>query len=241
MRRIGAGTLRRRCAAAGPGHGWRSSATGSEHRRRGIAWTSVSGGSGAAGRRTRVQREAVLLPSDRTTPSSVAVACSSKSKLTQKRFAQRQAQARLMRPPNGVCRTSCMPRPRRRTVRRRRVHVGTTRGRRRSPRCSPRSGPPASSTRDSSTSQAGQRRSLRRAATPARRSDTAGTARPCGRGLAEQNGSEEGAPSHPHPDLPRLTRRMRHEVFPRRKMSPAMLSMAKSRSPCRRRPHPARR
>ena len=50
-------------------------------------------------------------PSERTMPSSVAAACSSKSKVTQKRLRSASPQARLMRPPNGACRTSCMPPP----------------------------------------------------------------------------------------------------------------------------------
>ena len=40
-------------------------------------------------------------PKDSTSPSSVAAACSSKSKLTQNRFRKASPQARLMRPPNG--------------------------------------------------------------------------------------------------------------------------------------------
>ena len=48
-------------------------------------------------------------PREITTPSSVAAACSSKLKETQNRFLRARPQARLMRPPNGVCSTSCMP------------------------------------------------------------------------------------------------------------------------------------
>ena len=42
-------------------------------------------------------------------PSSVAAACSSKSKVRQKRLRSARPQARLMRPPNGAWTTSCMP------------------------------------------------------------------------------------------------------------------------------------
>jgi len=48
-------------------------------------------------------------PSEMTRPSSVAAACSSKLKVTQKRLRSARPQARLMRPPKGACTTSCMP------------------------------------------------------------------------------------------------------------------------------------
>ncbi len=50
-------------------------------------------------------------PSEITMPSSVAAACSSKSKLRQKRLRSARPQARLMRPPSGEWMTSCMPPP----------------------------------------------------------------------------------------------------------------------------------
>ena len=48
-------------------------------------------------------------PSESTTASSLAAAWSSKSKLRQKRLRSASPSARLMRPPNGACTTSCMP------------------------------------------------------------------------------------------------------------------------------------
>ena len=48
-------------------------------------------------------------PSEITIPLSVAAACSSKSKVTQNRFLKARPQARLIRPPKGVCKTNCIP------------------------------------------------------------------------------------------------------------------------------------
>ena len=48
-------------------------------------------------------------PSERTTVSSSAAACSSKSKETQKRLRSARPSARLMRPPNGAWMISCEP------------------------------------------------------------------------------------------------------------------------------------
>ena len=48
-------------------------------------------------------------PSDSTIPSSVAAACSSKSKDRQNRLRSAIPQARLIRPPNGAWMMSCMP------------------------------------------------------------------------------------------------------------------------------------
>ena len=111
IRRIGAGTFRPpvRRSSARPRVAF--------HRQRlpnigegSTAWIRVS--RSVWGRRkanTESSGKLCCSPSDSTTPSSVAVACSSKSKFTQKRFRRERPQARLTRPPNGVWRTSCMP------------------------------------------------------------------------------------------------------------------------------------
>ncbi len=74
------------------------------------AWASVSSavadvrkrGSSSSGRDWPV-------PSEMTTASSLAAACSSKSKRRQKRFRRARPRARLIRPPSGEWITSCIP------------------------------------------------------------------------------------------------------------------------------------
>ena len=173
-------------------------------------------------------------PSDRTMPSSVAAACSSKSKLTQKRLRSARPKARLMRPPNGACRTSCMPpafveealgddrverrhgAERRQRAARRSGRSARRRRRRRAPR--------------SSASAPRRRARGARTATSRRRSATAADSSGVRAGASpSQNGIVGGAPAASTTRTrPASTRRMRQERLPSRKMSPAMLSMAKS-------------
>ena len=70
----------------------------------------------------------------------------------------------------------------------------------------------------------------RNAATPARRSDTSADSSAVRAGASpSQNGTVGGAPlASTTRTVPGSTRRIRHDVLPRRKMSPAMLSMAQS-------------
>ena len=48
-------------------------------------------------------------PSESSTQSSLAAACSSKSKVAQKRLRRASPNARFTLPPKGACSTSCMP------------------------------------------------------------------------------------------------------------------------------------
>ncbi len=207
-------------------------------------------------------------PSEITMPSSVAAACSSKSKLTQKRLRSANPQARLMAPPNGACRTSCMPplssKKRSATMV---SHVGTVPStasvaRTYSTICSapPRSTPHSAATQaatgangDGATPAINSRlspplatacaappptssgaarvaTSCTRAATSARSRDTTRDSSNVRAGDSpSQNGIVGGVwPASSTRTRPASTRRMRHEWLPRMKMSPAMLSTAKS-------------
>ena len=59
--------------------------------------------------RDLVQRELCCGPRDSKIASSLAAACSSKSKVTQNRLRSASPRARLSRAPNGACPTSCIP------------------------------------------------------------------------------------------------------------------------------------
>ena len=85
-------------------------------RARTSAHTRIACSSDCAQRRSRARSENASSsgklccgPIDSTTASSVAAACSSKSKFTQKRLRSASPKPRLTRPPNGACTTSCMP------------------------------------------------------------------------------------------------------------------------------------
>ena len=79
-------------------------AVGEEAARRGAAWTRSSlRRSGRTIANTLSSGKLCCSPSEMTMPSSVAAACSSKSKVTQKRLRSASPQARLIRPPNGAC------------------------------------------------------------------------------------------------------------------------------------------
>ena len=168
-----------------------------------------------------------------TMPSSVAAACNSKSKLTQNRLRRASPQARLMRLPKGVCSTSCMPpdSSKKRSATTRSTDGTHPRAARVSPTYAATWSAPARPTPVSSRSQ--RRASSPSAARRATFSRTADTARESSRlrpgDSPNQNGSVGGAPwaSSTH-TLPEATRRIRHEVLPSRKMSPARLSTAKS-------------
>ena len=75
------------------------------------AWISSSSHvvAGGASRRPSRAGSCAAARARAAMPSSVAAACSSKSKLRQKRLRSAMPQARLMRPPNGAWMTSCMP------------------------------------------------------------------------------------------------------------------------------------
>ena len=97
--------------AGAPARGWRSSASGSgTWATASAAWASTS---------SRRAEESISKidasgkqccgPSESSTPSSVAAACSSKSKARQKRLRSASPSARFRRAPKGAWRTSCMP------------------------------------------------------------------------------------------------------------------------------------
>ena len=102
-------------AAAAAQHGQRArdvpAPADLEHRRSSSAWTSISS-RWCDGHEAEHRRRAGSCAAGRarcTMPSSVAAACSSKSNVRQNFLRSARPHARLIRPPSGACRTSCMP------------------------------------------------------------------------------------------------------------------------------------
>ena len=176
-------------------------------------------------------------PSDRSTPSSVAAACSSKSNRRQKRLRSPSPRARLVRAPNGACRTSCIPPASSKNRSATSVRcVGTTpRTARVAARYSTTCRAPAAGTAHSASSQAAAAAgSASRGSSSSRRRETSADSSRLRPGAsAIQNGIPGASPwaSSTRTD-PASIRRMRQEVLPRRNTSPATDSTAKSSSTC---------
>ena len=174
-------------------------------------------------------------PIESSTPSSVAAACSSKSKVRQNRFRNASPKARFCRAPNGACTTSCIPpaSSKKRSAIRVRC-VGNAPSASRATRryrtiCSAPAGGTAHSRTRSSSARTGSSSigssSWRRRETS---SDSSGV-RPGASPF--QNGTDGGAPwAFSTRTRPASTRRIFQLWFPSRKMSPAMLSTAQSSS-----------
>ena len=94
-----------------PAPGWRSSGSASRTAAPGAPPAPAPPRRCPACRKSKMSSSGKLCcsPSERRMPSSVAAACSSKSKVRQKRLRSARPQARLMRPPNGAWRMSCIP------------------------------------------------------------------------------------------------------------------------------------
>ena len=165
-------------------------------------------------------------------PSSVAAACSSKSKARQICLRSAIPHARVIPAPKGACTTICIPpdssKNRSTTTRR---FVGTAPSTRSpsamySTACSAAScGAPHSSTSHATPSPVSCR-----AASSSRSADTSSESSPVRPGASpSQNGSVGLLPcASSTRTRPLSTRRIFHGVFPSRKTSPATLSTAKS-------------
>ncbi len=203
------------------------------------AWRSTASAVSDRSRREALSRGKLCWgPSDSTTASSLAAACSSKSKVAQKRLRRARPNARLTRPPKGACTTSCMPpassKNRSNTMWSR---VGRTPS---SPRaavrycasCSAASVPMphACSRWRVAASVPGAGSAVTMPATARRSSDTSSESSSVRLGASPtQNGMVGWAPSASVTRTsPWVTRRTRHEWVPRRNTSPTIDSMAKS-------------
>ena len=185
-------------------------------------------------------------PSESTMPSSVAAACSSKSKVRQKRLRSASPQARLMRPPKGAWITSCMPplSSKKRSATRSRC-VGRRRARPRlgdvgndllgtgpveaalvlQTRRADSASPSGEAARGRSTHD-----SPRRARPPPQLADLGRQLGGARRRLAqpERDRRRRALRVHRRARVPTRRGGSARSVLPRRKMSPAMLSTAKS-------------
>ena len=205
-----------------------------EHRRleRGLVEHLLERRSGCSSSKTASSGKLCCGPSESSTPSSVAAACSSKSKVRQKRLRSARPQARLMRRAEGrvddelhaarlveealgdhACRGWAPRRARRAPPRRSRARAAA-------PRAVERAGL-ALEPRDGARRR---RATARRPRSPRAARRPRPTARGCAPGASpSQNGMVGGAPcASSTRTRPLSTRRMRHEVLPSRKTSPAM-------------------
>ena len=184
---------------------------------------------------TRVSGKLCWGPSERTTVSSSAAACSSKSKETQNRLRRARPSARLMRPPKGAWMISCepslsskqrsttMPLPGRQVAQRRQAggavgddllgHLGRDAG----ALLHEPAGAVAVRPRSSGSSAA------RRSLTASESSAVRAGASPSQKGMVGGR-----SPASWTRTVPTSTLATRHECVPRRKMSPAVASTAKS-------------
>ncbi len=176
-------------------------------------------------------------PSESTMPSSVAAACSSKSKPRQKRLRSASPQARLMRPPSGEWITSCMPpaSSKNRSAMSRSLRGSAPRTARAAARYATSCSAAARIIEVSVTSQAAiaPRRRRRRAGVDlgAQRRHLVGQLAGAGRRLAEPERDRRARPwASSTSTRPFSTRWIRHEVLPSRNTSPADESIAKSSS-----------
>ena len=176
-------------------------------------------------------------PRESSTPSSVAAACSSKSKVRQKRLRSASPKARFRRAPKGAWSTSCIPPASSKKRSATSVSwVGSAPSAARpAARYSTACRAPASGMAPSEASQAmAASRSPSRASISARSRDTSCESSALRPGASPfQKGTPGGAPcASSTRTTPASMRRMRQEALPRRNTSPARLSTAKSSSTC---------
>ena len=184
---------------------------------------------------TRSRGKLCCGPRDSRMASSLAAAWSSKSNVTQNRLRRARPNARFRRAPKGAWPTSCIPPLSSKNRSKMMVSmVGSA----------PSATRPAARYRTMVSEAAcsmphcssSHRRaascppSSRRSRTAARRAETSSESSTVRPGASpSQNGTDGGAPcASTTRTTPGSTRRIRHDVVPRRNTSPAMLSMAQS-------------